>query len=223
MTFQIPEGTPAEYLRGVDLPIWMAAITLHYVFAFVFASRSRKADLASQKWLYRAFAAFMATYGVTRVLFAVAVYDPDNYDAWVNLGYVFGIAAFVPIIVVVERFLIPQTKFAFSALGVVLSVVSVLGLAASLEREFILQVTQVAAPVLFGVVFLLYVVLVKQSTGIIRKKSARTLVGMLFLGLGIVLDGEAVLTLGVVPLWIAPVVYLLGVVLIGVYQSASTD
>ncbi len=221
MICELPPGTPDDYARGFDLYLWIAAIVLHYVFMVIFIKRAKSVEYKSQKWLFAAYATFFGLYGITKILFIYAVWDPANYDFWVNLGYVFGVICFVPIIAHIEKFLVPKTKFIFTILGLGLFVVSLLGLFPFLGRDFVLEVTYIASPVLLSIVFILYMVLIKQSTGFIRTKTAWTLLGMIFFAIAVILDGEGILTLQIIPLWVAPVVYLVGILLMGIYQSKT--
>jgi hypothetical protein len=215
------------YMRGFSLYLWIFAIASMYFIGIVFILRSRKEGIfASQSWIFRSFGLFFFIMGITRIIFIFAYWIEPSYHLLLTIGYVFGALSLVPLIIVIEKYLILWSHHFFSIVGGILSILSFYFLFFPSQSDFSRTIQEVGMPVLLAGYVILYINVIKLSAGAIRRKAIMTLFGMVVLVVGILLDSERALEswaldpiMRIVGLYIPPLVFALGVYIIGFSQK----
>lgn len=202
------------YLQGADLYLWIACIGVLFVAGVMLFWRGRAFETKVQRRLFFGYGLFCVFYGLTRLLFAIAVVYNAHYDEYTIGGYITGLIALVFIIGVIERYLLKDvlnTRFAFTIISTGMLGISVLGLVGVIERATFLYLLYVVIIADILILSLLYGFLIVKGVGSIRKKTAITFLGVLLLYAGNMLDSEVVLSTLQFPLVIPPLVIMGGV------------
>jgi len=219
----------AGYVRGVHLIIWLIAILFMYISAIIFLKRSKNKNLIiSQVWIFRSFALLFILMSVTRIVFIFAYYFEPWYNFFLVVGYAFGALSLLPIIFTLEKWLIKWSRRIFTIIGVTLNILSFYFLIFKvLESPILRLIHQIGMPFLAVAFLILYLYLIKNSIGIVRKKAILTLLGMFIFVLGILLDSEQMLFSSLETpyfnflMYISPVIFVLGIFLIDISQKIS--
>jgi FtsH-binding integral membrane protein len=223
MLIQKPDTLPADYMGPIDTPLWILTISLMYLVGFIIFKRSRSEDLIqSQKSLFRAYAEFLWIMGITRILFVLAYLVNGFYKTGLTWGYFFGALSLIDLIRVLEKYITPKTKFFFTGFSIVITVITLISVFLPDTSETIRLVQQMGMPVIALLFIALFGVLIKKSTGKIKKKAIQLLVAIFIIVLGIILDSEnLVLEKNILPVYIAPLVFSTGVLLFGYATSVE--
>lgn len=219
----------AGYIRGAHLVIWILAISLMYFAASVFLVRSLKKGLIiTQVWVFRSFALFFILMGFTRICFVLGYFVEPYYNFLLALGYAFASLSLLPIIIVLEKWLITWSRKIFSILGLILTILSFYFVIFNVSGSELSRTIQTIGMPFMALSFvILYAWMIKNTVGEVRKKSIVTLVGMFVFVMGILLDGEALLysfygtNLLIPMLYLAPIVFMIGIVMITYAQKTD--
>lgn len=220
MIFEIPPGTPPEYMHSWHLALWVIGASILFVACVLFLKRSNQEGLIeSQKQLFRSYASFAAFMGICRVFFMMAYNDLfDAYGLLLHFGFFFGQLSLIPAIWVFEKYLVMKTKKIFTILAITLALISVFGIFIPDQTIIDLLSQRFGAPVLAVVYFYLYIYIAKKTTGIMRQNSILMIVGFSVLCLGIILDSIELVKNSAIPLWISPVLFSIGALIILITQ-----
>jgi len=176
-------------------------------------------ELKSLKMTYCAYGFALLMLSLTRIFFIVAVYIPDNYDFYTNLGYISGIAGLIYWLYVLESYLVKKTKRFFTIISVIVFSISIIALFGVVSRDFALDIQFILLPVALVVIVILYVYLIIKTTGTVRVKSSWVLVGLALIAVAQVMDGQDFISaLPEFPLIIAPLIMLAGVMIFIISQ-----
>lgn len=213
--FEIPEAFRGiGYLEGPELYLWFVAVGLLWLGFVLFMTKAPKVELKSQKMHYIAFGFFSLMFGITRVLFITAVFIPDYYDFFTTLGYITSLTGIIFFLYVLETYLVQKTKRIFFYISLVMFVSSTIALFGGASRYLALQIQYILLPIVLGAVAILYIYLIVKTTGTLRKKIIGILLGMIFIALAQILDGEAFISaFPTFPFVIAPLVLIGGTIL----------
>ncbi|MHA1821755.1 MAG: hypothetical protein ACTSU2_10710 [Promethearchaeota archaeon] len=213
------------YARGYNLILWAIAILTMYIAGLIFYLRSKKVDVVSAKWFYKSFALFFWIMGITRILFIFAYHLEAYYHAFLAYGYAFGALSLLPIVFILEKWMIHWSHRFFTIVGIVLVILgfyfAIFNFNAS---ELSRTIQEVGMPILFLSFLILYLWLIKISTGSVRKKAVFTLIGIIITVLGIVFDGESFMEALIGPLqWVVliipPIIFTLGIIMMIISQK----
>ncbi|MHA1370574.1 MAG: hypothetical protein ACTSRA_12785 [Promethearchaeota archaeon] len=211
---EIPPGTPDIYYHRINLVVslFMFFIFLIIGILLIFKKKSDEAEYFTK--VKRGYGIFAILFSLCRLFFIIAVYYPnecklfwifpisipDCYNLYVLVGYAFADFGLFSILVVIEKHLIPKTKFIFSILAlifIILSMLAILGIVFSstplgfFQQDLILSISFIVNPVLVGVLIIIYIYLALKGTKIIRKNSIMILIAIILIGLGTIIDGES--------------------------------
>lgn len=126
-------------------------------------------------------AIFMIFFGVGRLIYMIHDYfAPDELDLllW-KIATAIVFSGLIFFIYTIETFVYPKTKRVFSILGVIILVIVIVA-ELQIARYFI----YVGNLLLIIVPFLIYLIIIKNSTGVVRKRAIIIIVGMLIFGIG---------------------------------------
>lgn len=207
------------YIRGYHLGLWVIAIACMYIAAAIFWGRSRKEGMfESQIWVFRSFALFFILMGVTRISFVIAYWVEPYYNLLLAIGYTFGAFSLLPLIATLEKYILIKTHHFFTIVGIILSVISFYFLFVPYESDLSREIQNLGMPILLAAFLILYLWMIKISTGMVRTKAIMTLLGMFVLTLGIILDGEGILESGL-SIWVSPPIFIAGILIILMTQK----
>jgi len=207
------------YARGYNMLLWIGVVLSLMISAIVLINRGRRKDIIiSQKWIYRGFGFFLICFGITVIFYLFAYNIEPYFDLLKECGYTFSIIAPILLILTIEKYMMTKTRRFFSIFSIGLAIFCIIYIFLSTESSTLRTITQSGAPVLMLIFVLLYIKVILLSIGKIRQKAIITFIGLLCIGIAIILDSEAVMLTGI-PLFIAPIVYMIGAILVGIYQK----
>ncbi len=228
--FTIPEAfSRADYFEGIDRPLWYVAMIVTYISGIVFLVRATRAEAKVSKQWYLAFALFSFLYATTRLLFNIAVEfgmavvdNGEVYDFWCGLGYISATGGAIGIIYVAEKNIITSTRKICTIMLVVGLVASILGVLEVYSREISLIITYGVSLLATVLILFIYIVMIRNSTGALRKKTVGAFVGIIIWFVSIILDGQVAYTaiVGMSTL-LSPIMYIVGVSLYTAFQRAG--
>ncbi len=200
------------YYTGLSFILWFISIEVFFLGFFLFVKETLKMNLISQKMANYGYGVFLGLMGITRILFIIAVYFPDFYDLYTILGYISGNIGLIFWLYIVENYLIRKTKSIFTIVSIIPTSFSFLALFGLVEREIALSIQFLLLPLAILVILILYIYLIKKTSGTVRKKFIGILTGLFLIMVGQVLDGETFITaFPDFPLIVAPIIMILGV------------
>ncbi len=209
------------YFQGLDAYLWWAFTALCVVACILFLLRMKKAETASQKNLYLGYGLFSLSYGITRFFFILGILLPDQYDFYTGLGYVPSIAGGLAIILVAELYLITKNKKIISIFMLIALVVCILGVAGVYPRDVYYSLVVVIALVAVLFILIIYIILIRYSTGGIRKKTIGAFIGILVMSVAAVLDSQVGVTLLAGNILIPPIMIIVGLIFFVTFQRAT--
>lgn len=232
MILQIPDTMPAEhYAPGtLNLYLFMAFTVILWIFGVIFLLKSRKNEIEGAKRIQLAFGLFGIFYGLCRLFFILMFQDftnPDqNYNLIASIAYSCGIIGFTSIIWALEK--LKYKKNYFFMVGLLVTIITIAGTViialriASEIRTTLLLVIFIGVPISALIIFILYIFLISKSTGVVRKKAAYSLLGLIIMFIGIVMDSQFFLALEQVPLLIrmdvVPIICIVGYLIFSLTQ-----
>jgi hypothetical protein len=210
------------YVRGINMILWIIAISLMYIAAAIFFKRSHVKDLyPSQKAIFFGFACFFAIMGITRINFFLSYWIEPYYNLLLTIGYVFGALSFLPLIYGLEKHIITRTHFFFTIAGIITCALSAYFLFDVSESDLARTIQNIAMPVVLAGFVLLYLAMIKQSTGEIRKKVLLTFIGFVIFLAGILLDSESLfesISDPTLVMQLSPIIFSIGILIIVRFQ-----
>lgn len=210
------------YVRGINMYLWIIAISLMYIAAAIFLKRSNVKDLyPSQKSIFFGYACFFALMGITRICFFFSYWIEPYYNLLLTIGYTFGALSFIPLIFGLERHIITKSHFFFTIAGVITTGLSAYFIFVPAESDTARTIQNIAMPVVLAGFVLLYLFMIKQSTGEIRKKVMLTFIGIVIFLAGVLLDSESLFESIADPtlfMQISPIVFSIGILMIIRFQ-----
>lgn len=192
---------------SINLILFIGFIALLWVSALFYYRKGKTYDLEATKKIIYGYGHLGLFYGITRFFFVFAiVYDNcSQYSFLINLGYPPGLIGFSLLIGPLER--VKYKKKYFTIASWALTIVTTVGVFLSLFvsgdiREIFLIIILIGTPLCAVFTFVLYIQLIKGSTGAVRKKAIASFIGLMILVVGIVLDGQFILEAAVIPLFL---------------------
>jgi hypothetical protein len=212
MIIEIPPGIPTEYLHGMNLMLWLIGIIILIIASgMVFIeARQVKTESSSQNWILWSYGFFAIGNALTHILFIFAFNFVQFYDPLVNLAYIAGISGFLPFVVVVEKYILPQTKHIFTIIAIIINLIVIYPLFDQSQTEFSRITQKVGSPIIFGVFACLIIYLIFKSSGSLRKKSLMIFIGVGILSIALILDSNELVITQSPPLWVTPIIYDIG-------------
>ena len=236
MISQIPQTMPPEHYNFAMFPhgfingvLFAVFAGLLFVFGIIFLKRSKRQEITSAKRIQIAFGIFGISYGITRVLFILMFQDftnPDqNYSLIASIAYSFGMIGFAAIIWALER--IKYEKKIFFSIILLTTIITIGGtifiaFGGADIRETVLTIIFIGTPISAMILLILYLTLIIKSTGIVRKKSTYSLLGLVIMFVGIVLDSQFILANQAIPIWVkmdlVPIITIIGYLIFALVQ-----
>jgi hypothetical protein len=204
------------YMRGFNLAMWVIAISIMYIVGglFFWSVRSKKPNRV-EKELRWAYGWWMWVMGITRICFVFAYWVEPYYNLFLAVGYFCGAASLVPLVYALEKWIIKQTRFAFSIVAFGVTIFSGFFLLFPYQSALARGVQNYALPFVATVFVGLYIRRILASEGIVRRKGSMTLFGYFVVTSGIIVDGEAMIQTNFYLAYAAPFIFITGILLLG--------
>lgn len=207
---------------------WTIAIIYIAIIAIIFFIRMTKApeEPKSQKAMYRSMGLFFVCYIMIRVFFILSDFERDAnnitdlYSQYVIIGYTFGNLAFLNVIAFGEKYLIKRERYIMTYIiifFICFNIFMLIFFPSMLELirllNYFLNYTE------FGIILMLYLYLIIKATGQIRKNALIALIGLAIAAAGILLEMDALLSTGLIPPYISPIFFSIGITIFAYAQK----
>lgn len=218
---------------------WLIVIIYTSIIGILFLVKMSKAkEIKSQKEMFRSIAIFLFLFMGLRVFFLLSDFERDAncesilYFQYVFMGYVCSVSAFLSLLMFGEKYLIKGTKHVptiIILIGVVIDLIMVFTFplivntiasnspstpiedviknVGTLVRYFNYFINYMS----IGIILILYLYLIAKSTGGLRRNSIITVIGLAISSLSALLESDAILSSGLIPPYISPVLFALGI------------
>jgi len=217
MLFDLPYDVNLKTILWIPVMIYLAII------GTIFMIKSKKAaqEIASQKATYRAMAVVFYCYIAVRFFFILSDYERDRpgypaqgdtmlYFQFVTLSYIFAISAFLNLIYVFEKYIIKKTKFIMTITFMILLVANVIMLFLPNYVATMRYINYIPLYIEIIILFLLYIYLVRKTSGQLKKNSYFCLIGLMLMAGGAVLESEFLSATGIVLPYYSPILFAIG-------------
>lgn len=200
---------------------WIVIIVYSFVLAIVFFIQSAQAGTDFQKGLYRGYSFFIIGYDINRIIYIIA--DVEQWNNCMTILYYQLLLITVPILSLsslylmytIERKILQMDKWWATKIVMVIAVVSLLFVVfinSILEYvDLIRQVIPIIGIIGTGLLVIIYLRMIVQSSGEIKTQSIMMAVGISLVIIGQVVDGE-IFSQGNVglPIWIPAILPFIG-------------
>jgi hypothetical protein len=185
-----------SYLFVTDFNfLWFVVIGLFFFLSICMIPKlARKTTLASTKRLYIGYVVFFIALGFSRFLNLVANYyrgvDAASFELFKRSSYVLGLVAFAFLVFGFERHflkMVVDTKGIFTLIPLAIAV-----LAFFLDYETLRLINYLGAGVDVVMVAALYMYVASKSTGHVRRAAINSIIGIIFIGIGFLLNSTFV-------------------------------
>ena len=197
---------------------WLIVLPYITLITILFFRRMAKADrdFPSQRLFHRSMAIFFLMYIANRIFFILSDFERDangqteyHYQL-VFIGYILVSIAFLNMLYFGEKFIVKKTKF-------ILCYITTAALIVEVVLLFIPELFGIGRLVNYGLsyflmmlVLILFIKMIVQSIGVIRRDFTLTLIGFLIIALGSILEMDALLSSGIIPPWLTPILFATG-------------
>jgi hypothetical protein len=205
---------------GWNLYLWYSAIVVQLIISILLFVRSKKLkEMESVYRLVQAYGFFFLAMAINRFFFLWAYipilgYFPPNYSLYLGIGYIFCSAALVPVIFVIEKFIVKKTKYIFTVLCTLLVIMAIITIFLPDNLVEIRNTMQLMGLGTSLIWFILYFWMIKNTFGDPRKKAINTVLGVIIALLGFTLDSERFLQMNIIPVVIPPILYIIGSIIL---------
>jgi CDP-diglyceride synthetase len=215
MILKLPEVLQGlNYYQGISLILWIIVIVLLFLSAVLFFKEALGLEQKQPRSGNLAYGIFSLFFGMTRMVYVIAVYMPNSYDFFINLGYIFLMVALISIIYVIETQVITSTKKIFLLINSIAFIIALFTLIGVASRYFALTMLYILAPISIFVILGMYLYIFIKSKGKVRQKALIILCGFLLVTLAHFMDSEAFIgALPFIPLEITPIIMSAGIVI----------
>jgi hypothetical protein len=185
-----------SYLFVVDFNfLWFVVIGLFFLLSVRMMTKiAHETTLPSTKRLYIGYIVFFIALGVSRFLNLVANYyrdlDNSSFELFKRSSYVLGLVAFAFLVFGLERHflkMIVDTKGIFTIIPLAIAV-----LAFILDYQTLRLINYVGAGIDLVMVASLYIYVASKSAGHVRRAAIDSIIGIIFIGLGFLLNSTFV-------------------------------
>ncbi len=218
---QTPALYPPGYYFSWDFPVWVASIIIGFIGVIIFYGRGKKAEIPSSKALFFGIAILYLFLALTRICFIVAVWSTTvSYDSMANYGYIFEVAGITCLFFEIERAILKQTHFGmtiFSFIGILVGIFTEIAL---LDRDVSRILSTLISSIDTILIILIFLYLVKTSTGSIRRRTTVSFIGIVCIFVGWLFDSEIIYEAWPTqPILFPPILTVVGLLIIIVNQK----
>jgi len=214
MIFDLPDVfVGIGYYEGLSFILWIIAIISLFIGVILFLIKVSKEEIKKTKIGFLTMTNFLLFFGLCRIFYLIAVYDPVNYDFHTTLGYVFSLISILFILYLIETQFITSTKKIFTIATLITFLASVISLLGIIDRYVALVIMYIIMPFSVAVIMLMYIYIIVKSAGSVRIKAIFIFIGIALVFLSHLLDSEIFvsMTYPAVPLEVNPLMMIIGV------------
>jgi hypothetical protein len=213
------QDIPGLYKPGIPLTLWWISIGLCAVIAILLILKSRTLkDTPSVHLLTISYAYFFFAFGMNRLFFIISYITP-YYNEGLGIGYAFASSSLIPVLYTIEKYIVKKTKFVFSIISIGIMLLCLLVIVFPEQLLTIRYTAQSLALLPGGVWFLLYLYMVKLSTGAPRMNAILSVLSVGIAVFGYFLDSEFIYGLRLdFTVYLAPILYIIGLVALAFVQ-----
>jgi hypothetical protein len=216
LIFQIPDY-PSGYYAGISLILWFVATGLMFLGTIILIIKAIKIEGRSPKLVNLAYGLFYVFFGLTRIFYIVAVYNPDSYDFFTTIGYITQVLSLISILYVLETHVVKSTKKIFLIITIIAFFISLIALIGVVSRDFALTMLFILLPFSGGIILIMYLYVIIKLAGALRKNAIGLFIGSLMMYTAQIMDSEMFigLTFPIIPsiLEITAVIMIFGVII----------
>ncbi|MHA1720586.1 MAG: hypothetical protein ACTSWX_08565 [Promethearchaeota archaeon] len=193
MKFQIPDIYPSNYMMTIDFYLWIAVVVIGLISVVLFFIKIHKTESDLQKPYLYGISFFLLLLSMQRVAYIISIKIAGaDYNFWTNLGYICSLAGMTSFFFGIEKSAIKKTRYLLSVISFLGVIVGSLSLINILDRNISMKITYIISTLATIIIIFLFAWMISKSTGIIRRKSIITFVGVIVLFVGIMMDSELV-------------------------------
>ncbi|MBD3354055.1 MAG: hypothetical protein GF364_21415 [Candidatus Lokiarchaeota archaeon] len=213
---------PENYLLTYDLYLWIACIIIGVISSILFFIRTKKSRIDIQKGLLLGLAIFCLLFSLMRVAYILSIHMPGDgsgevYDFWTLMGYICGLSGFGGVLFGIERYVVKKTKYSLSIFTFAVVIFGIIALTGNINRELVMSFVYAIVLVDAALMAIIYIGLIQKTTGVIRKRTAAALIGVVALVVSTALDSQVGLAI-LGNLYVPPLLAIMGILLITIVQ-----
>ncbi len=210
----------SEYLTFRFSFMWLIVIVVLLILALLFLRNYIARDSVVKMNL--GYFAFIISYAITRILFFIGDYFGEyqnlenviEFTISMKAAYIVSSIGMLVMLFIFEKDIIP-TRFILSIVDLVCIILFIL-----LPYDFMKPVMYVFQALVVVEILSIYIYLAVKGTGALRKKAIYTIISILVLFTGVLLDMRIVSDLNIEITWIvAPILVITGSTLFFIFQS----
>jgi hypothetical protein len=211
--------------EGINGTLKICLIFFLFIAAALQWYMSSKAEMRNIKMVDRTRAVFAFCYGFARIFFywAVKLDQGASYDFWTTMGYVFGFGGLTMYVFSLEKYSLSRVPI-FTLYGVIVTILTLTVFenfipGIQMFRSTIMPVIYVSAGLLGFFILLLYIELLSKFPGSLRKRTSYELLGAIAFVIGLLFDGQVIVSNPTVPMFykdvIGPLLIMMGLFMVG--------
>jgi hypothetical protein len=226
----------SDWSSWVKSCLFVVFIIILIVGSTMLLLKARKTEFEATRKILRGYAMFGLCFACTRIFFMISSYDQfinGNPTGGTYLSSVWGVSAYAVTMVsivfvfwVVEHYILNHKPvfMVIALISVGIDVLALIMILAGLSfpsmapKDLALQVQNYVAPVLGIVILVLYIMVIKNSAGDIKRKATITFIGVLLILMSILFDAtfmnNLLLALGPIRMILTPIFGIAGVLLV---------
>lgn len=209
-----PEFKGIGYYQGFSLILWIVGIALLFILGATFFFKIFKLDTKAPKLGFLSYSLFCVFFGLTRLVYILAVYSTNSYDYFVLWGYIFSILSVILYLYVLETQAVTFTHKVFTIIMIVCFSITLIALFGYLTRDLAVIFMWALAPFGVAVIMVLYIYIAVKTTSKVRTKAILILIGISLIFSSHLMDSELFITsFPFVPLYIPPIFLIVGLLI----------
>ncbi len=231
---QIPPALAENFpTNGYEINGTLKIVLIFFMFTLFFIGwfYAQKAELRNIKMVEKTRALFALFYGFARIFFllAVRINQGAQYDFWTNLGYLFGFGGLTMYVFSLEKYSLNRIPI-FTLYGIIVTFLTLTAFENFIPgiqtfRAAIMPVIYFSSGLLGLFIFFLYLELLSKFPGALRKRTSYEILGVIFFAIGILFDGQYILSDPTVPLFykevIGPLLIMMGLVMVAIAHNTA--
>ncbi len=179
------------YLLNLNIVLQILLIIFFWGYSVLLLIKIKKLDIPEQRGFFVGLFGFFLAWGFLQLMYYLAppfAIDPTGYETSYKIAYIFGVIAELSILIVIEKYAVPKTRFIFSIItliGLVLIIIF------PLQGETISGarlISYIFLPIGAVSIMLLYIYLFFKLSGKLRIETGVILLGITLLILGYLFD-----------------------------------
>ncbi|MFX0098979.1 MAG: hypothetical protein ACFFCS_05315 [Candidatus Hodarchaeota archaeon] len=214
--------------------LFVAFIIILLAGSLFIITKASKVEMQTTRRILQGYALFGICFALTRVFFLLSTFElrrvapiEDTFlnNIWIVNAYTVTMASIIFVFRVVEHYILTQkpvftmfavASFSVDVLALILTILQI-NIGTLPPKDLALWIQTIVGPVLGIAICVLYIRVIKNSTGHIKSQAIKTLIGIILILGGILLD-TSLITFPEAIAWIrslvTPIIFIIGVLLV---------